>query len=106
MAVWLVPILQSLPLLVGQRETVGRFVDRRNQLSVDCGKGRVGDITAPESTADNHAESVGVDVPDVGRGFDDAASNKTNSLPGQLGGAEGVGEDVVIQTGDTTQPIN
>ena len=66
----------------------------------------MGDITTPESAADDHAESVGVDALDIGGGFNDAASDDAGLPPGQLGGGEGVGEDVVVQTRDTTEPIN
>ena len=45
-------------------------------------------------------ESVGVDVLDVGGGFNNAASSNANFLSDQLGGTEGVGEDEVIQPGD------
>lgn len=93
---WLVPILQTLLLLFGQREVVHGLVDGRDQLGVDRGEGSVGDVPTSESAADKHAESVGVDLLDVGGGFDDAASDEASSLLDQLGGAEGVGEDIVI----------
>ena len=41
----------------------------------------MGDITAPESAADDHPEGVRIDVPDVGRGFDDAASDNAGLPP-------------------------
>jgi hypothetical protein len=101
-----VPVLQNLFLGLGQREPVRGFVHGHDQLSVDRGKGGTGDVTAPESAADDHAKSVGVDVLDVGGGFDDAASDDAGLLPDQLGGGERVGEDVVVQARDTTEPIN
>jgi hypothetical protein len=103
---WLVPALQSLFLLLGQGETVRGLVDRHGQLSVDGGEGRVRDIPSPESAADDHAECVRIDILDVGGGFDDAASDDAGLLPGQLGGTERIGEDVVVQTRDTTEPID
>ena len=103
---WLVPSRQTLFILFGQREAVGGLVDGGGQLGVDRAKGSVGDVPAPEGTADDHAEGVGVDLGDVGGGFDDAASDEASLLPDQLGAAEGIGEDVVIQTRDTTEPIN
>ena len=103
---WLVPSLQTLLILFGQREAVGGLVDGGGQLGVDRAKGSVGDVPAPEGTADDHAEGVGVDLGDVGGGFDDAASDEASLLPDQLGAAEGIGEDVVIQTRDTTEPID
>jgi hypothetical protein len=101
-----VPTLQSRFLVVGQREPVCGFVHGHDQLSVDRGKGGTGDITTPESATDDYAESIWVDVPDVGGGFNDAASDEAGPLPDQLGRGEGVGEDVVIQTRDTAEPIN
>ena len=103
---WLVPSLQTLFLPVGQQEAIRGLVDGCDQLGVDRAQGGVGDVPAPESATDDHAESVGVDLLDIGGGFDDAASNKASPLPDQLGGGEGVGEDVVVQTRDTTEPIN
>ena len=101
----LVPALQSVFVLVGQRKTGRGLVNGRDQLSVDRGQGRVRDITTPESPADDHSESVGIKVLDIGRGFDDAASDNAGLPPHQLGRAEGVGEDVVVQTRDATEPI-
>jgi hypothetical protein len=43
----------------------------------------VGNIAAPEGTADDHLESVEVDVLDVDGGFVDAASDNARLLPGQ-----------------------
>ena len=63
------------------------------------------DITTPESPANNHSESVGIKVLDVGRRFDDAASDNAGLPPHQLGRRERVGEDVVVQTRDATEPI-
>ena len=103
---WLIPNLQALFLFLGQREVVHWLVDGRDQLGVDRGEGSVGDVPAPESAADEHAKSVGVDVLDAGGGFDDAASEEAGLLPGQFGAGEGVGEDVVVQTRDTAKPIN
>ena len=103
---WLIPTLQSLFLLVGQRDFFRGFVNGRGQLSVDRRKGRVGDISTPESAADDHAECIEVQILDVGRRFDNAASDNAGPLPDQLGGTEGVGEDVVVQARDTTEPIN
>jgi len=103
---WLVPILQALFLLGGQREVVHRSADGRDQLGVDRSKGSVGDVPPSESAVVKHAESVGVDLPDVGGGFDNAASDEASLLPGQSGGAEGEVEDVVVQARDTTEPIN
>ena len=82
------------------------MVDRHGQLGVDGGEGRVRNIPTPESTADNHAEGVIVDVLDVCGGFDDTASDYAGLLSGQLGGTEGIGEDVVVQTRDATKPID
>ena len=81
-------------------------MNRRYQLGVDRGKSRERDIPTPESVVDDHAESVVVDECDIGRGFDNTASNKTSLPPGQFGGGEGVGEDVVVQTRDTAKPVN
>lgn len=103
---WVVIFLQALFLIFGQREAVHGLVDGRDQLGVNRGKGGVGDVPAPESAADDHAEGVGVDVPDVGGGFDDAASDEAGPLLDQLGRAESVGENVVVQTRDTTEPID
>ena len=64
------------------------------------------DIAAPESATDDHSESVKVEVLDVGGGFDDAASDEASLLPDQISGAEGVGEEIVVQARDTTEPIN
>lgn len=101
-----VPGFQALLLLVGQREIVDGLVDGRDQLGVDRGKRGVGDVPAPESAADDHAEGVGIDVLDAGGGFDNAASDEASPLPDQFGRSEAVGENIVVQTGDTTEPIN
>lgn len=66
----------------------------------------MGDIPAPECATDEDAEGVGVDLLDVRRGFDDAASDEAGLLLHQFGRAEGVGEDVVVQTRDTTEPVD
>ena len=63
-------------------------------------------IAAPESATDDHSESVEVEVLDVGGRFDDAASDEAGLLPDQISGAEGVGEEIVVQARDTTEPIN
>ena len=42
----------------------------------------MGDVPTPKRAADNHPESVRVDVLDVGGGFDDAASDEASPLPG------------------------
>ena len=70
------------------------------------GKGFAGDDSSLEEASDEDAESVGIEVPDVGGGLDDAASDKASPLLHQLGGGEGVGEEVVVQTRDATETIN
>ena len=55
--------------------------------------------------ADDHPEGVAVDVPDNGGRLNDAAGNKTDPPSDQLGGTERVGEDGVVQAGDTTEDI-
>ena len=81
------------------------MVDGRDQLSVDRSQSSMSDVTTPESAADDHSKSVGVEILDIGRGFDDTAGNNAGLPLDQLGRGERVGEDVVVQTRDTTQPI-
>ena len=101
-----VPTLQSLFLLLGQGETGRGLVNRHDQLSVDRGEGRVGDIATPKSATDDHTEGVGVDILDICGGFDDATSDDAGLLPGQFCRTERIGEDVVVQTRDATEPID
>lgn len=83
------------------------MVDGREDLGVDGSKGGVGDVSAPESATDDDAERVGVDVPDIGRRFDDAASDEASLLRfAKVAGGEGVREDVIIQTRNTAEPID
>ena len=75
-------------------------------MGIDRGKGGEGDVPAPESSADDDPEGVGVDVVDVSGGFDDAASDEASLPLDQLGGRETVGEDEVVQAGDTTEGVD
>ena len=66
----------------------------------------MGDFPIFESAADDHAESVRVDVIlGDGGGFDDAAGDKAGLPPDQFGGSECVGEDIVVQARDTAESI-
>ena len=58
-----------------------------------------------ESPTDDHTDRVLIEVGDVGGGFDDTAGEEAGALVDQVGGGEGVGEDEVVQTGDTTESI-
>ena len=62
-------------------------------------------VPAPENAADDYPKAVGVDILNNGRGFNHTTSNKIGLPPGQLGGAECVGEDEVVQAGDTAESI-
>ena len=57
-----------------------------------------------ESPADDHTESVVIDALDNGRGFHNAARDKASLPIGRL--RRGVGEDEVVQTGDTAEGIH
>ena len=71
------------------------------------GKERARDAHTLEGATDQHPHGVGIEAtPDVGRGFDDAGSHKASLLLHQLAGGECVGEDVVVQTRDATEPID
>lgn len=78
---------------------------RASRLVVYRGKNEVWGISTPENAADDHPESVGVDILDSRRGFDDTASNQACLPPGQLSAAEGVGEHEVVQTRNTTEGV-
>ena len=71
------------------------------------GEKRARDAHALESATDQHPHGVGIKTtPNVGRGFDDTASHKASLLLRQPAARECVGEDVVVQTGDATKPID
>ena len=71
------------------------------------GKERARDAHTLEGATDQHPHGVGIQAtPDVGRGFDDTASDKASLLIRQPAARERVGEDVVVQTGDATKPID
>ena len=58
-----------------------------------------------ESATDDYTDCVFVEVGGVGRGFDDTAGGEAGVLVDQVCGGEGVGEDEIVQTGDTTKNI-
>ena len=103
---WLVPILQTLLLPLGQRETVRRYVDRRGQLNIYRGGRRTGDVPALESATDDHTDGLGVEAAYDGGGFNDAASDGADLPLDQCGGAETISENVVVQARNPAKRIN
>jgi hypothetical protein len=66
----------------------------------------LGDVPTFESATDEYAECVGVDTRDACGGLDDTAGYEACLPLGQFGGAEGIGEDEIIQARDATKAIN
>ena len=81
-------------------------MNRRDQLSIDRGEGRTGDIPALESATDDHTDGVGVEALDLGGGLDDAASDDAELPLDQFGGAETVSENVVVQARNSAKRID
>ena len=103
---WHVPIRQTLFLLLSQRKIVYGYVHRSHSLGIHRSEERAGDACIFKGAADQHPHSVGIEAtPNIGRRLDDAASDKASPLIRQRAAGEGVGEDVVIQTRDTSNTI-
>ena len=104
---WHVPIRQTLFLLLSQRKIVYGYVHRSHSLGIHRSEERAGDACIFKGAADQHPHSVGIKATsDVSRGFDDTASYKAGLLIRQPAARERVGQDVVVQTGDATKPID